>query len=328
MTALKFFLTLFISFLIAALIAPYIIETLRKLACRQMVRAEGPKNHLDKTGTPTMGGVIIIVSIIITLLFSAIFFNKNIITLNILIVLLMTLGHAALGLVDDWLMVLKKRSLGLRARDKLFWQTIMGFLLAVYVVYFTPEGSWIFVPYIGKFYLGPVLSLLFITFVVVGTTNAVNLTDGLDGLAAGTVTISLFGFSIIAGIIGKQDLAFFSVIAMGACMGFLWFNAYPARIFMGDTGSLALGGALAAIAILSRRELWLGVMGGIFIVEALSVIIQVISFKTTGKRVFKMSPLHHHFELQGWAESTVTTRFWIINTFLVGLGLVLIYLRD
>lgn len=296
------------AFLVALLAGPLIIPVLRRLKFGQSIRQEGPERHYAKAGTPTMGGIIILLALII----STVFFDRQ--SPEVWLALFVTLGHGVIGFLDDFIKVVLKRSLGLKARQKLLGQILMAIALAYVATTYMARGTDLWVPLIGvNVDLGPLYYVL-IFLVLVGTTNAVNLTDGLDGLAAGTTTVAALAYAVIAMNFAKPDLALFCVSLAGACLGFLHFNAHPAKVFMGDTGSLALGGALAAVAVMTKTELLLIVVGGVFVIEALSVIIQVISFKSTGKRVFLMSPIHHHFELSGWSESKVVTVFWLAGT--------------
>lgn len=280
--------------------APYLIPELHKLKFGQSIREEGPKSHQAKSGTPTMGGIMIILSITVTSLVIDEF------TLELGLALLIMLGHFVLGFLDDYIKVVKKQNLGLRAKEKLLGQII----IAVLVAYFAGLPTDLWVPFVGNIDLGYGFYALLL-FVLVGTSNAVNLTDGLDGLASGTMVVASLAYMVICLSLGKLELAVFCAAMAGACLGFLKYNYHPAKIFMGDTGSLALGGALAAVGILTHTEVLLAIIGIIFVCEALSVIIQVTSFKTRGKRVFLMSPIHHHFELKGWAETKVVKNFWL-----------------
>ena len=280
------------------LAGPRMIPELHQLKFGQSIREEGPKSHQAKSGTPTMGGIMIILSIAIT----SMVLGK--LSLELVLALIIMLGHFVLGFVDDYIKVVKKHNLGLKAKQKLLGQII----IAVLVAYFAGLPTDLWVPFAGNIDLGYGFYVL-ILLVLVGTSNAVNLTDGLDGLASGTVIFAALTYMAICLALGKMDLAIFCGAMAGACLGFLKFNAHPAKIFMGDTGSLALGGAIAAAGILTHTEILLVVVGLVFVCEAMSVIIQVISFKTTGKRVFLMSPIHHHFELKGWAETKVVKSF-------------------
>lgn len=303
------------SFIIAAavaagfvlLTAPFFIPKLHQLKFGQSIREEGPASHQAKSGTPTMGGIMIILGITLGTILAAPFNTE------IALALFIMLGHFVLGFLDDYIKVVKKRNLGLKAKQKLLGQIIIAVVTIAIGTNVLGIDTTVWVPVIdstiniGAFYY------LLVLFVMVGTSNAVNLTDGLDGLAAGTVAIAASAYAVVCLTLGHSDLALFCVAIVGACVAFLRFNAHPAKIFMGDTGSLALGGALAAVGILTHTEILLAVIGFIFVCEALSVIIQVISYKTTGKRVFRMSPIHHHFELGGWSEWKVVFVFWTVG---------------
>jgi phospho-N-acetylmuramoyl-pentapeptide-transferase len=302
--------TLLLSFLLTVFFSPFFIPFLRRLKFGQSIRDEGPKSHQKKTGTPTMGGLMIILSIVLSSVVMASQFQS--IDMEIWLLLLVTVGFGLLGFLDDYIKVVKKRNLGLTSKQKFLGQVAIAAL--VYIVLHQanistaihlPGTDW--AVDIGWFYFPLIIIML------VGASNAVNLTDGLDGLVAGTSAVAFGAFSIIAFSLDMMTVSLFSVAIVGAVLGFLVFNAHPAKVFMGDTGSLALGGALAMIAILTKMELLLVIIGGVFVIETLSVIIQVISFKSTGKRVFKMSPLHHHYELSGWSEWRVVVTFWIVG---------------
>ena len=297
---------------------PFFIPELHKLKFGQSIREEGPKSHQKKSGTPTMGGIMIILGITLGTLAAAPW------TPEVLLAVFIMLGHFVLGFLDDYIKVVKKRNLGLKARQKLAGQI----LIAVVTMYVATQvlgiDTDIWIPGLDANVSLGVLYYPLVLFVLVGTSNAVNLTDGLDGLAAGTVAIAASAFAAISVLTGHGDLSYFCVAMAAACLAFLRFNAHPAKVFMGDTGSLALGGALAAVGILTHTELLLVVIGFVFVCEALSVIIQVISFQTTGKRVFRMSPIHHHFELGGWSEWKVVTVFWCVGLLASVLGLSLI----
>ena len=296
-------------------IGPILIPELHKLKFGQSIREEGPKSHQAKSGTPTMGGIMIILAIVLATVAAAP------LTPAILLALFITLGHFVLGFLDDYIKVVKKRNLGLKAKQKMLGQIIIAVVTMIVGTRVLGIDTSIWIPVaninidIGAGYYFLVL------FVLVGTSNAVNLTDGLDGLASGTVAIASGAYALVCYLTGHFDLALFCVAMMMACVAFLRFNAHPAKVFMGDTGSLALGGAIAAVGILTHTEILLAVIGFVFVCEALSVIIQVISFKTTGKRVFRMSPIHHHFELGGWKETKVVFVFWMVGLLasLVGL---------
>lgn len=294
------------AFVVGLILAPFFIGGFRRLHLGQQIREDGPRKHFKKAGTPTMGGVIFLLAMIPAI---AAFSPK---TIPLFLVLLMTLGNGLIGFVDDYLKVVRKRSLGLKARSKL-----LGQVLLVVVFYFVwlrlqPDTTLV-VPFTGLSLDLGIWYLPFLLFFVLGFTNAVNLTDGIDGLAAGTAILALFSYLILAVMQGLPELAHFSAALIGAVFAFLLYNFHPARVFMGDVGSLALGGALAALAVLTKAELYLVMIGGVFVVETLSVIIQVICFRITGRRVFRMSPLHHHYELGGHSEWRVVTGFWALG---------------
>jgi len=303
------------AFAIVLIAGPLVIPMLRRLKYGQSIREEGPERHYAKAGTPTMGGVLILVAVVIP---SVIFAGNN---PEVLLALAVTLGHGLIGFLDDFIKVVRKRSLGLKARQKLLGQIVMALALSYVASIYFGRGTDIWIPVLGVTIDFGALYYLLIFIVLVGTTNAVNLTDGLDGLAAGTTTVAALAYAVIAMYFGKPHLAIFCAALAGACLGFLRYNAHPARVFMGDTGSLALGGALAAVAVMTKTEFLLVIVGGVFVIEALSVIIQVISFKSTGKRIFKMSPIHHHFELSGWSEKKVVTVFWLAGAVFAAVAL-------
>ena len=312
--------------LIAAIVAagfvlitgPFFIPELHKLKFGQSIREEGPKSHQAKSGTPTMGGIMIILGITLGTLAAAPW------TPEVLLAVFIMLGHFVLGFLDDYIKVVKKRNLGLKARQKLAGQIIIACVTMYVATQKLGIDTDIWIPGLDENVSLGVLYYPLVLFVLVGTSNAVNLTDGLDGLAAGTVAIAASAFAVVSVLTGHGDLAYFCVAMAAACLAFLRFNAHPAKVFMGDTGSLALGGALAAVGILTHTELLLVVIGFVFVCEALSVIIQVISFQTTGKRVFRMSPIHHHFELGGWSEWKVVTVFWCVGLIASVAGLSLV----
>lgn len=309
--------TIVIAFIISLLLGPIIIPMLRKLKVGQSIREDGPQSHLSKSGTPTMGGIIIFAALLITVTTSGIFTN------DIIILMISTLGFGLIGFIDDYIKVVMHRNLGLRAYQKLLAQIILAVILALYQSNTSIVETKIILPFISNQYLDlGHLYIPFVVFVVVGTVNAVNLTDGLDGLATGVSIIVLSFFSIVALSWGMGSISVFSAALTGACLGFLIHNAHPAKVFMGDTGSLALGGAISAIAILMNLSLLIPLVGGIYFAEALSVIIQVLSFKMTGKRVFLMAPLHHHFEQKGWKETKVVAVFWFITVILCIIGII------
>ncbi len=309
------------------ILGPWIIRRLESLQARQVIRTDGPESHLQKQGTPTMGGVIILAAIVIPTLLWADLTNQY-----IWITLFITIGYGVIGFVDDYKKVVEKSSKGLSARQKMFWQIVLAGSVAVFLFLKPGFSEELFFPLFKKFH--PDLWIWFIPFatlVIVGASNAVNLTDGLDGLAIGPVTINAATymlFSYIAGhatlaaylqiprVVGAGELAVLCGAMVGAGLGFLWYNSYPAEVFMGDVGSLSLGGTLGTIAVLTKQEILLVIVGGIFVIEALSVIFQVGSYKYRGKRMFRMAPIHHHFELKGVAEPKIIVRFWIISIIL------------
>lgn len=314
--------------IICLVLGPYFVNLLRRFQVVEKIRQEGPDSHKVKEGTPTMGGLIILAGIIIPTLLWADLTNAY-----TQMVLLVTVWLGVLGFFDDYLKAIKRQPKGLVARKKMIGQLLLGALFAVGLAYLMPEGTYdgtTDIPFFKNYVLA--LGILYAPFVVVvitGASNAVNLTDGLDGLAIGLCGLVFLTFAAIAYVTGRTDysyylqidylpgageLAIFCGAAVGSALGFLWFNSHPAEVFMGDTGSLALGGALGAIAILLRKELLLVIVGGVFVIEALSVILQVLSYRYRGgKRIFKMAPIHHHFELIGWAESKIVVRFWIVG---------------
>lgn len=313
------FFTIIMGFLISVLLSPIFIPFLRRLKFGQSIREEGPKSHQKKSGTPTMGGVMILFSIIITtLVMIGKFADHTPVTAFLL--LFVTFGFGLLGFLDDFIKVVLKRNLGLTSRQKLLGQIIISVIF--YLIYkHTGQSTEIKFPF-GDFSIDLGWGyVLLIIFWLVGFSNAVNLTDGLDGLVSGTAAIAFGAFAVLAWNQNQFEIAVFSVAVVGAVLGFLVFNAHPAKVFMGDTGSLALGGAIAAIAILTKLEILLIIIGGVFVIETLSVILQVASFKTTGKRIFRMSPLHHHYELVGWSEWRVVVTFWSVGLILAILGI-------
>lgn len=328
------FVAVFLAAAVVLVLMPFWIRLLRYRKIGQQIRADGPQRHLQKQGTPTMGGVVMLVAVGLTCLVLA---PK---TLPLALALLATVLTALLGFLDDFESVAHKRSLGLTPHAKLIGQgliVVVFTLLAVNVlglspVVTLPGGFGIDLGVLAPtFTLGgaqvsvPWLYIVFVYLLMAGFSNAVNLNDGLDGLCGGCSAATLAVMGMVAFRSGDLSLAVFAFACVGACVGFLWFNCYPASIFMGDTGSLALGTAFAALAVLTKTEVVSLVIGGIFIVEVMSVIIQVASFKLTGKRVFLMAPLHHHFEKKGWAETTVVTRFWIVAAAFAALGFALYF---
>ncbi len=337
---LRAILSIMTALAIALILGPTMIRRLNYHQISQTVRTDGPQSHLSKSGTPTMGGALILVAIIISTLLWSDLGNRYVWT-----VLAVTFAFGAVGWVDDYRKVVENDSRGLPARWKYLWQSLAGFSAVAFLFYSAtvPAETQLIVPFfkdvvleLGPFYL------LLGYFVVVGSSNAVNLTDGLDGLAImPTVMVSaglgifaylsghlqFSGYLNIPYLSGAGELVVICGSIIGAGLGFLWFNTYPAQVFMGDVGALALGAALGIIAVIVRQEVVLFIMGGVFVMETLSVILQVASFKLTGKRIFRMAPIHHHFELKGWPEPRVIVRFWIISLFLVLIGLSTLKLR-
>jgi phospho-N-acetylmuramoyl-pentapeptide-transferase len=300
--------------LVGVFLSPKFIAALRLRAFGQPIRQDGPQHHQLKAGTPTMGGIIVFVAASVAFLILTEFEWKSI------GVWAVALTCAMVGFADDYIKLSKRRSLGLRARAKLLVTVVISiglWLIATKGAALPPTLVFRVVDY--RVDIGPLYPVL-IYLVVAGTTSAVNLTDGLDGLAAGCVAIVLFAYIGIAFLRGYYDLAMLAGCFAGACIGFLWFNAFPATIFMGDTGSLGLGGAIAGFAVMTKTEVLLGLIGGIFVIEALSVAIQVLCFRLTGKRVFLMAPIHHHFELRAWSETKIIVRFWIIAAVCAAIG--------
>lgn len=307
------------AFLTVLLLGPYAIRLLKELKFGQSIRQEGPKTHLAKAGTPTMGGVLILGGLVAGVIAGA----GRPWSIPLRWCLFLTLAYGGIGFFDDLLIIIRRRSLGLKARHKLFGQIFFAGLLGIYLIQSGVMES-LRVPFTPWHItlINPVLTFLFVVFVMVATSNAVNLTDGLDGLAAGTCIIAGIAMGILSILEKETGLGVFAIALAGACLGFVWFNSPPAQVFMGDTGSLALGAALGSMGLLSRTALFLPVIGGVFVAEVLSVILQVTSYRFTGKRIFRMSPLHHHYELGGLVESKVVVRFWIIGVLLALLGVV------
>ncbi len=328
------------SLFISLLIGPYLIKRLNEYQIEQSVRDDGPESHLSKSGTPTMGGLLILVSITVSTLCWADLSNRF-----IAVVLLVTLAFGVIGWVDDYRKVVNQDPKGLPARYKYFWQSVagLGAALFLYQSAASPAETQLIIPFIKDVTIN--LGWMYVVlsyFVIVGSSNAVNLTDGLDGLAIlPTVLVSgalvIFAYTTghayfaeylgIPYIKGVGEVAIFCASIVGAGLGFLWFNTYPAQVFMGDIGALALGAALGIVAVVVRQELVLFIMGGVFVMETFSVILQVGSYKLTGKRIFHMAPLHHHYELKGWPEPRVIVRFWIVTVILVLIGLASLKIR-
>ena len=324
--------------LVAFFIGPWVIRKLEGLQARQVIRTDGPESHLKKQGTPTMGGVLILFSIIIPTLLWSDLTNRY-----IWLALFIIVGYGIIGFVDDYKKVVEKNTKGLTARQKMIWQILLAGAVAPTLYMLPGFSEELFFPFFKN--LHPDLGLLyipFVTLVIVGASNAVNLTDGLDGLAIGPVSINAATYMIFAYIAGNFKLATYlqmpyvagtgelSILCgamVGAGLGFLWYNSYPAEVFMGDVGSLSLGGGLGTLAVLTKQEILLVIVGGVFVVEALSVIFQVGSYKYRGKRIFRMAPIHHHFELKGVAEPKIIVRFWIISIILALVAISTLKLR-
>jgi phospho-N-acetylmuramoyl-pentapeptide-transferase len=329
--------------LLVLFLGPWVIERLRRLQIGQYIREEGPAAHQAKAGTPTMGGLLILAGIVLPTLLWADLTNRN-----VWILIFVTVACGGIGFADDYIKVVRKRNLGLPGRHKLVGQILVGVALGVVLVTLarvepTSFSTRVIVPFFKT--LMPDLGLFYVVFatlVIIGATNAVNLTDGLDGLAIGTMLIAAAAFTVLAYVTGHVvfsnyldliyipragEVTVFCGSIVGASMGFLWWNCYPARVFMGDVGSLSLGGALGTVAILIKQELLLFSVGGLFVIEALSVILQVASFRLTRRRIFRMAPLHHHFELAGWKEPQVIIRFWIVAFIFALLSLTTLKLR-
>jgi len=331
------FVAAVLALVLAGTLFPLWIRLLRFRNIGQQVRADGPQGHLVKQGTPTMGGVLIVIVVALVYLSLGEVGRPGIVALVAL------LGCGLLGFVDDYAKVVHERSLGLRPRAKIVGQATVAFAIGVMAVNWAHVSPEVLLPWGGTLDLGvlsttieagrftitlPWLYIALVFFMVISFSNTVNLTDGLDGLAAGTVMIVMLVF---AGIAFRQDnleLALFAAAVAGACLGFLWYNAFPADIFMGDTGSLGLGAAIATMAVVTKTELIAPLLGGIYVAEGLSVILQVASFKLTGKRIFRMAPLHHHFEMKGWSETKVMVRFWIVTGILAGAGFALYFVAS
>jgi phospho-N-acetylmuramoyl-pentapeptide-transferase len=328
--------------LISFILGPWLIDRMKRVKLGQYIREEGPKSHQVKAGTPTMGGILINVAILIPTILWADIYNPY-----IWVILFVTFAYGAIGFVDDYRKLVKRQNLGLTAKEKFGAQFTVAFLAGAAIAYLpmlkNNYSTAITFPFIKNFSLdlGPAY-IFFVMIILVGASNAVNLTDGLDGLAIGSTLIAAVTYTILTYAAGHAriaeylriawvpqtgELAVFCGAMLGASIGFLWFNAHPAEIFMGDVGSLALGGAIGCLAVMIKQELLLVLVGGLFVLEAMSVILQVASFKLTGRRIFKMSPLHHHFELSGWKETKVVVRFWIIAIIFALLSLATLKLR-
>jgi phospho-N-acetylmuramoyl-pentapeptide-transferase len=337
---LRAILSTLTALLIAMIIGPKMIRWLQHMQIGQTIRDDGPESHLAKSGTPTMGGLLILAAIVSSVLLWSDLTNRYVwVTLFVLV------SFGVIGFIDDYRKLIRKDAKGLIARWKYFWQSVIAIVVALYLYSSqqNPAETALLVPFFKD--VMPQMGLLFMVvtyFVIVGTSNAVNLTDGLDGLAIVPVILVAGAFAIFAYVTGNinfsaylhiphlpltSELVIVCTAIVGAGLGFLWFNTYPAQVFMGDVGSLALGGTLGILAVLVRQEIVLFIMGGIFVIETLSVILQVGSFKLRGKRIFRMAPIHHHYELKGWPEPRVIVRFWIISLMLVLVGLATLKLR-
>jgi phospho-N-acetylmuramoyl-pentapeptide-transferase len=317
---------------LAGVLFPLWIRLLRFRNIGQQVRADGPQGHLVKQGTPTMGGVLIV------LVVAGIYIALGEVGRSGIIALVALLGCGMLGFIDDYAKVVHERSLGIRPRAKIAGQALVAFGIGMLAVNWGHVTTDVLLPWGGRVDLGvltsrievggfdlafPWLYLALVFFMVISFSNTVNLTDGLDGLAAGTVMIVMLAFAGIAFMQDNLELALFAASVAGACLGFLWYNSYPADIFMGDTGSLGLGAAIATLGVVTKTELLTPLIGGIYVAEGLSVILQVASYKLTRKRIFRMAPIHHHFEMKGWSETKVMVRFWIVTGILAGAGFAL-----
>ncbi|HTY20127.1 MAG TPA: phospho-N-acetylmuramoyl-pentapeptide-transferase [Geobacteraceae bacterium] len=323
---------------VSFIVGPWVIRKLEALQARQVIRTDGPESHLKKQGTPTMGGVLILTAIVVPTLLWA-----DLANIYIWLTLLIIAGYGLIGFMDDYKKVVEKNPRGLSPRQKMLWQVVLALAVAIFLYLQPGFPRELYFPFFKK--LHPDLGIFFIPFVtlvIVGASNAVNLTDGLDGLAIGPVAINAgtyMLFTYMAGnaklssylqipyVPGSGELAILCGAMVGAGLGFLWYNAYPAEVFMGDVGSLPLGGALGALAVITKQEILLVIVGGIFVIEALSVIFQVGSYKYRGKRIFRMAPIHHHFELKGVAEPKIIVRFWIITIILALVAISTLKLR-
>ncbi|WP_212772329.1 phospho-N-acetylmuramoyl-pentapeptide-transferase [Polycladomyces abyssicola] len=330
MNRLSLIKVLLVAFGMTIVLSPMVIPILRRLKFGQSIREEGPQGHLKKAGTPTMGGVIFLTSIVLTVIPFGQHWLKRLVNADVFFLIFATLGYGILGFLDDYIKVVMKRNLGLTARQKLLGQLFIGLvlfwvLLEVRVFHPNTIGYIFSVGIPGTDWIIHLnwLYLPLLLFIMIATSNAVNLTDGLDGLLAGTAVAAYTAYAVIGWVQSNLSVVLFSVAVIGALLGFLVFNAHPAKVFMGDTGSLALGGGLAALSVITKTELLLPIIGAVFVAEALSVILQVISFKWRGRRIFRMSPLHHHFELCGWSEWKVVVVFWMAGWLFAVVGVYL-----
>ncbi|KXB72700.1 phospho-N-acetylmuramoyl-pentapeptide-transferase [Peptostreptococcus anaerobius] len=313
-------ITVLMSYILVMVMGPFLIPVLHKMKFGQTVRDDGPQSHLKKNGTPTMGGVMFMVAI------TAVTLLRAGINANVLMALLCMLGFGLIGLMDDLVKIKMTRSLGLTAKQKILLQVILAFAVSYYQYKVVGDGSQFIVPFVQAEINIGIAYIPFMMIVVLGTVNAVNLTDGLDGLASGITAIVALFFTVFAFIVVQNvEISQFAAATLGACIGFMWFNVNPAKVFMGDTGSMALGGAVTAFALFTNSALLIPIVGGIYFAEALSVIIQVLYFKKTRKRVFKMAPLHHHYEQCGWPETKVVFIFWLVAALLAIIGVVAMF---
>ncbi|MDU3457332.1 MAG: phospho-N-acetylmuramoyl-pentapeptide-transferase [Peptoniphilus harei] len=316
---MNYLINIGLGFVLSIVLGRLIIPILKRLHAGQSIREDGPQSHLVKSGTPTIGGLIFLASVIITSLVTANF------KLSVLMILFSTLAFGAVGFIDDYIKVVMKRNLGLRAYQKLLLQILVAVILIIYQYNSKEMGTDLYIPFLKDYRSIGFLYIPFVIFVIVGTVNSVNLTDGLDGLSSSVTIICLIFFNFVAIKFQRYEIAGFCLALSGALMGFLHYNKFPAKVFMGDTGSLALGGAISAIALLLNVPLILPIAGGIYFIETLSVIIQVVSFKTRGKRVFLMSPLHHHFEHKGWHEKKIVAVFSLVEVILCVISYLILF---
>lgn len=313
-------ITSFFAFFLVMIMGPVFIPVLHKFKFGQTVRDDGPQTHLKKNGTPTMGGIMIIISILIVTII------RGGINAEIFMALLCMFGFGLIGFLDDFIIIKKKRSLGLTPKQKIALQIILSFLIAFYRYNTIGNSTQFIIPFLGSGINIGVLYIPIVMIALIGTVNAVNLTDGLDGLASGITAIVSVFFIIFALLIAKNiGISQMGAATLGACVGFMWFNVNPAKVFMGDTGSMALGGAVAAFALFTNTILIIPIVGGIYFAEALSVMIQVMYYKKTKKRIFKMAPLHHHYEQCGWPETKVVFIFWIVAVILSWIGIIALF---
>ena len=297
------------------------IPLLQRLKAQQSIREEGPQAHLVKAGTPTMGGLFMMLALVLTICIVPPY------SVTLWMLLFLTLGHGLLGFSDDFIKAVKRRNLGLTAKQKLAGQVVLALLFCYISTTYAALPTTLWIPLVDITVDLGVAYYILALLIIIGTTNAVNLTDGLDGLATGISAIAGAAYAVVGLLVGSLSVTFFGIIVSGVCLGFLYFNANPAKVFMGDTGSLALGGAFAGMAIATKTEILLVIIGFVFVVEALSVILQVASFKTRGVRIFRMSPIHHHFELGGWSERKVVYVFWAVSLVTSLLGIAVLSMK-